>query len=137
VTPHILAALTAARAELRPVVLATKLPSGEQVLLPDAAVAPDLAEAARVALRDDHTGTVKLADGPWFLLAYNPPPRLVVVGAVHIAQALVPMAAHLGLAVVGVDPRRSFATTERFPNVTVLTDGPDEAMDALAPEART
>jgi xanthine dehydrogenase accessory factor len=137
VTPHILAALTAARAELRPVVLATKLPSGEQVLLPDAAVAPDLAEAARVALRDDHTGTVKLADGPWFLQAYNPPPRLVVVGAVHIAQALVPMAAHLGLAVVVVDPRRSFATTERFPNVTISTDWPDEAMDALAPDVRT
>jgi len=137
VTPAVLAALTAARMANRPVVLATKLPSGEQMLLPDDAAPAGLAEAARAALRDDHTGTVTLADGEWFLHVYNPPPRLVVVGAVHIAQALVPMAAQLGLAVVVVDPRRSFATAERFPNVTISTDWPDEAMDALAPDART
>ncbi len=136
-TPAVLAALTAARMANRPVVLATKLPSGEQMLLPDDAAPAGLAEAARAALRDDHTGTVTLADGEWFLHVYNPPPRLVVVGAVHIAQALVPMAAHLGLAVVVVDPRRAFATAERFPNVTICTDWPDEAMDALAPDART
>jgi xanthine dehydrogenase accessory factor len=56
---------------------------------------------------------------------------------VHIAQALVPMAAHLGIAVVVVDPRRSFATSERFPNVTISTMWPDEAMDELRPDART
>jgi xanthine dehydrogenase accessory factor len=137
VTPDVLAALTAARDAKRPVVLATKLSSGEQLLLPDAAAPAGLTEAARAALRDDRTGTVALADGEWFLQAYNPPPRLVVVGAVHIAQALVPMAAQLGLAVVVVDPRRSFATAERFPNVTISTDWPDEAMDALAPDSRT
>ncbi len=136
-TPDVLAALTAAREAKRPVVLATKLPTGEQLLLPDAAAPAALAEAARAALRDDRTGTVTLAGEAWFLHAYNPPPRLVVVGAVHIAQALVPMAAQLGLAVVVVDPRRSFATAERFPNVTISTDWPDEAMDALAPDART
>ena len=112
-TPEVLAALTGARAAKRPVVLATRLPTGEQLLLPDAAAPAALAEAARIALRDDRTGTVTLADGEWFLRAYNPPLRLVVVGAVHIAQALVPMAAQLGLAVVVVDPRRAFAS--RFP----------------------
>ena len=136
-TPEVLAALGAAREAKRPVVLATRLPTGEQLLLPDAAAPADLAEAARAALRDDRTGTVNLSDGEWFLQVYNPPLRLVVVGAVHIAQALVPMAAQLGLAVVVVDPRRSFATAERFPNVTISTDWPDEAMDALAPDART
>ena len=55
----------------------------------------------------------------------------------HIAQALVPMAAYLGLNVIVVDPRRSFATDARFPNVTLNTDWPDEAMDALAPDVRT
>jgi xanthine dehydrogenase accessory factor len=80
---------------------------------------------------------VTLGDEVWFLQAYNPPVRLVVVGAVHIAQALVPLAAQLGLAVVVVDPRRAFATEERFPNVTIRTDWPDEAMDALVPDART
>ena len=55
----------------------------------------------------------------------------------HIAQALVPLAAQLGQAVIVVDPRRSFATGERFPNVSISTDWPDEAMDALNPDART
>ncbi len=136
-TPEVLAALTAARQAKTPVVLATRLPTGEQFLFPGAGVPAELAEAAVAALRDDRTGTVTLADGDWFLRAYNPPLRLVVVGAVHIAQALVPMAAQLGMAVVVVDPRRSFATAERFPNVSISTDWPDEAMEALAPDART
>ena len=136
-TPEVLAALTEARATKRPVVVATRLPTGEQMLLPAPNVDPALAEAAAVALDRDQSGTVNLADIEWFLNVYNPPMRLIVVGAVHIAQALVPMAAHMGLAVVVVDPRRSFATEERFPNVTVMTDWPDEAMDALVPDVRT
>ncbi len=136
-TPEFLAALTAAREAKRPVVVATRLPSGEQMLLPDAAAPADLAQAAARALDRDESGTVKLADGDWFLHAYNPPLRLVIVGAVHIAQALVPMAAQLGLAVVVVDPRRAFASEERFPNVTVSTEWPDDALDELKPDVRT
>ncbi len=136
-TPETLAALTAARAAKRPVVVATRLPSGEQMLLPDAAAPADLAAAAAKALDRDESGTVILGNETWFLHAYNPPLRLIVVGAVHIAQALVPMAAQMGLAVVVVDPRRAFATEERFPNVTVSQDWPDEAMDALVPDVRT
>ncbi len=136
-TPELLAALQATRAVKRPVVLATKLPTGEQMLLPDPSAPPELAAAAARALDQDQTGTVKLSDGDWFLHVHNPPPRLIVVGAVHIAQALVPMAAQIGLAVVVVDPRRSFASDDRFPNTTISTDWPDEALDALAPDART
>ncbi len=136
-TPELLAALNAARAAKRPVAVATKLPGGAQMLLPDPAAPADLAAAAERAIERDESDTVKLADGDWFLNVYNPPPRLIVVGAVHIAQALVPMAAQLGLAVVVIDPRRSFATPERFPNVTIMTDWPDEAMEALAPDMRT
>lgn len=136
-TPEFLSALTAARKAKRPVVVATRLPSGEQMLLPDAAAPADLTDAAARALARDDSGTVKLADGDWFLHAYNPPLRLVIVGAVHIAQALVPMAAQLGLAVVVVDPRRAFATEERFPNVTVSTEWPDDALDELKPDVRT
>jgi xanthine dehydrogenase accessory factor len=137
VTPTLLAALTGARDAKRPVVLATKLPGGTQKLLPAPDAPADLAAAAARALARDESGTVKLADGEWFLQVHNPPLRIVVVGAVHIAQALVPLAAQLGLAVIVVDPRRSFATAERFPNVTISTDWPDEAMDALVPDART
>ena len=136
-TPELLAALTAAREAKRPVVVATALPSGAQMLLPAEGVPADLAEAAARVLDRDESGTVKLASGEFFLHAYNPPVRLIVVGAVHIAQALAPMAAQLGLSVIVIDPRRSFATEERFPNVTILTEWPDEAMDALAPDVRS
>lgn len=136
-TPEILAALDAAKRDGRPVVLATRLPDGAQHLLPDASLAPALNEAAGTALRDDESGTVKVGNGEWFLHVYNPPLRLIVVGAVHIAQALVPFAAQCGFAVTVVDPRRSFASDERFPNVAIATDWPDEAMDALRPDPRT
>jgi xanthine dehydrogenase accessory factor len=137
VTPELLQALSAARAEKRPVVLATRLPGGEQVLLPSGGTPKALAEAAKKALDEDESSTVSIAGQDWFLQVHNPPVRLVVVGAVHIAQALVPLAAQLGYAVTVVDPRRSFATDERFPNVAVSTDWPDEAMDALRPDVRT
>ena len=136
-TPDLLAALTASRAAKRPVVLATHLADGAQYLLPATAAPAELAAAASEALAQDRSFTVRLADGDWFLHVYNPPLRLIVVGAVHIAQALVPFAAQLGFAVTVVDPRRAFATDERFPDVAIRTDWPDEAMDALAPDART
>ena len=136
-TPQTLAALAEARAAKRPVVLATRLTDGTQHLLPAPDAPSDLAAAAAQALADDKSGTVKLGDGDWFLHVHNPPLRLIVVGAVHIAQALVPFAAQLGYAVTVVDPRRAFATDERFPNVSVLTDWTDEAVDALAPDTRT
>ena len=60
-----------------------------------------------------------------------------MVGAVHIAQALVPFAAQCGFAVTVVDPRRSFASDERFPTVTISSEWPDEAMDAFKPDSRT
>ena len=55
----------------------------------------------------------------------------------HIAQALVPMAVPLGFGVTVVDPRRAFASDERFPDVAVSTDWPDEALDELRPNRRS
>src|SRR3954447_11088583 len=136
-TPDILAALYQAKRDKRPVVLATRLPSGEQQLLPAPSAPADLNEAASRALDRDESGTVKIGDTDWFLHAYNPPLRLIVVGAVHIAQALVPFAVPCGFAVTVVDPRRSFASDERFPGVAISTDWPDEALDAFAPDSRT
>ncbi len=133
----LLARLEQARTAQTPVVLATRLPSGEQFLLPDPDAPPGLATAAEAALQADSSRTVEADGGQWFLHAYNPPLRLVVVGAVHIAQALVPMAAGLGYGVTVADPRRAFATDERFPGVVVSTAWPDEAMDALRPDSRT
>jgi len=138
VTPATLAALTAARAEATPVVLASRLSDGTQMLLPAGDAPPALAEAAALALDRDESRTVTLPDGAaWFLHVYNPPPRLIVVGAVHIAQALAPMAQPLGFALTVVDPRRSFASEQRFPGVAIRSDWPDEALDALRPDSRT
>ncbi|MEA2726326.1 MAG: xanthine dehydrogenase accessory factor [Acetobacteraceae bacterium] len=136
-TPEILAALDQARQAKRPVVLATQLPSGEQRLLPDPEAPADLNEAAARALDRDESGTVKLNGTDFFLHAYNPPLRLIVVGAVHIAQALVPFAAPCGFAVTIVDPRRSFASDERFPDTVISTEWPDEALDKFVPDSRT
>jgi xanthine dehydrogenase accessory factor len=97
----------------------------------------DVLGAVELAHRQDRSGAADTSVGRVFLQVFNPPLRLVIVGAVHIAQALVPMAALAGYAVTVVDPRRSFATDERFPDVAVSTDWPDEALESLAPDRRT
>jgi len=136
-TPDTLAALEQAKRDKRPVVLATQLPSGEQHLLPDPEAPADLNDAARRALERDESGTVRIGETDFFLHAYNPPLRLIVVGAVHIAQALAPFAVPCGFAVTIVDPRRSFASDERFPGMEISTDWPDEALEKFAPDSRT
>jgi xanthine dehydrogenase accessory factor len=120
------------------VVLATSLPDGRELIWPDDDAPQAVAEAAAVALDRDESGTVRLADGStWMLAAHNPPLRLIVVGAVHAAQALVGMAIATGYATIVIDPRRAFATAERFPGIELVHDWPDEAMDRLKPDTRT
>ncbi len=106
-----------------------------------AAVAPQapqaLLDAARAAAQRDRSQRLVLADEDVFLRVYNPPLRLVVVGAVHIAQALCPMAALAGFAVTVVDPRAAFATAERFPGVALSHAWPDRAVAALELDQRT
>jgi len=136
-TPEILARLQAARAAKRPVALLTRLTDGEQHLWPEDAVPGMLAEAAEAALREDAARSITLDGEAWFVHPHNPPLRLIVVGAVHIAQALVPMAMPLGFAVTVVDPRRAWATAERFPGITLIHEWTDDAMTALAPDARS
>ncbi len=113
----------------------TLLVDGERVMGPE--LEPVLLEAAAEAVRRDRSTTVTGPMGRAFLQVLNPPLRLLVVGAVHIAQALVPMAALAGYAVTVVDPRRGFATDARFPDVVLLDAWPDEAMTELAPDRRS
>ena len=136
-TPALLARLQAARAAKQQVALLTRLSDGSQCLWPEESAPGALAEAATAALRDDAARTLTLDGEAWFVHPHNPPVRLIVVGAVHIAQSLVPMAAAAGFAVTVIDPRRAFATAERFGAVTLRDDWPDEAMAALAPDGRT
>jgi len=136
VTPQILAALIAARAAARPVTLATRLSDGTQYLLPDPAAPKPLREAAAVITADEPQ-TIHLGPETWFLQFEAPPARLLVIGAVHIAQALAPLATLTGYAVTIIDPRRHFLTEERFPNTRLIDAWPDEALDALAPDSRS
>lgn len=135
--------LLAAQEEKRPVVVATRLADGEQALLhplesADAAT-PDgwPLEEARRALASDRTTVHEGEEGPVLLRPYNPPVRLVVVGAVHVAQTLVRLAAQVGIESTVVDPRTAFATEERFPGVRMIHAWPDQAMAELAPDHRT
>jgi xanthine dehydrogenase accessory factor len=138
-----LARLLADRAARRTVVVATTLATGEQRLIHPfepaggSSVDPALRAAAHAAAVADQSSALELAGSEIFLRVHNPPLRLVVVGAVHIAQALCPMAAIAGFAVTVVDPRTAFATPERFPGVTLSTDWPDRALEALSLDHRS
>lgn len=136
--------LAAARKEHRPVVVATDLASGEKSWIEGGSAAGPVRidetalAAAHAAQRDDRSRTIETGDGRrLFLHVFNPPLRLLIVGAVHIAQSLAPIASLAGYAVTVIDPRGSFATSDRFPGVAMTDDWPDEALAALKPDART
>jgi xanthine dehydrogenase accessory factor len=139
----ILEQLNADRAAKVPVVLATNLTTGRQGLLylvgkKGAQDWPhEVAERARAALVAERAETVETPDGPVFLNPFNPPLRLIAVGAVHISQALAPMASLAGYAVTVIDPRRAFGSEARFPGVELSNAWPDEGMAALKPDLRT
>ena len=128
----ILAALNAERAARRPVVLVTDTDTGEQRLVREDSFASDpLADAIRDALGTGKSGLVEERNTRKFMSVQVPPLRLVLIGAVHISQALCPMAATLDLDVTVIDPRTAFATPERFPGVDLVPEWPDTALGGL------
>lgn len=139
----VLQALQHARAKNQPAALATDLKTGAQTLVTDDAALGDLAldpgtlAAVRNAIAEDASATLEANGRRLFVQVFNPPLRMVVVGAVHIAQALVPMASLAGYAVTVIDPRRAFATDRRFPGVELTHDWPDDALARLKPDRRT
>lgn len=98
---------------------------------------PTVRAAVLKAVADDSSGRLDEPNAHLFVQVFNAPMRLIVIGAVHIAQALAPMAALSGYGVMVVDPRRAFATDQRFPGVTLLQDWPDDGLEALKPDRRT
>lgn len=138
---EILQALLASRVAKRPAVLITNVSNGRQLLLDgeerrgDLEASAALLEIARERLQQDRSGM--LEDGEHFVQVFLPPLRLAIVGAVHISQALVPMAGIAGYEVTVIDPRRAWATEARFPGVTMITEWPDDALEAFRPDART
>jgi xanthine dehydrogenase accessory factor len=139
----ILRRLVEARAAKRPAALVTDLGTGMQSLVLDDGVhgafgmtGEELAIVRR-HLALDRSAVVQIDERSWFVHVFNPPLRLVIVGAVHIAQALAPMAALTGYDVVIVDPRRAFATEARFPGVTLNGEWPDDGLRAIGIDRRT
>ncbi|BDG06157.1 XdhC family protein [Anaeromyxobacter oryzae] len=140
-TRDLLRAVVAELAAHRAVVLATDLERGDvRLVRPFEAAAdgdPALRDAARAAALDDASRQVEVGGRRVFLRVYNPPVRLVIVGAVHVAQALAPMARLAGYDVVVLDPRRAFATAGRFAGFPLVAEWPDEAMAKLGLDRRT
>ena len=136
----VLREVVAAQESGRDVVMATRLGDGAQELMDAGGGGSSLGVDADVladVLRVGESRTVETGDGPVFLRPYIRAPRLIVVGAVHIAQALVPMAALAGFRVTVLDPREGFATEDRIPGAVLVREWPDRAMEELAPDGRT
>ena len=127
-----LTALNAERAARRACLLVTSLVGGDQRLVLAAEVDADpLGAALRERLRSGRSGTVDGADGRAFVEVHAPPIRIVAIGAVHISQALAPLARLLGHDLTIIDPRTAFATPERFPDAVVLATWPDDALEQV------
>jgi xanthine dehydrogenase accessory factor len=131
------------RAAKRPVAVVTALEGGAQALVYPSSEAVGepfggaVEQAAREALAQDRSGPIEGERGTVFIHVHNPPLRLVVVGAVHITQALAEIAEIAGYGVTVIDPRRAFAQTARFPNITVSTEWPDDVLKKIEPDNRT
>lgn len=138
-----LAALQEARSNRRALALATRLDDGAETLVyPDRVLGTQaddeaLVAAARRALGIGKSETVDVGGRRIFLNVYVPPARLIIVGAVHIAQSLAPMASLMDFDVTVVDPRRAFATDSRFPGVKVMQEWADEAFEKMGLDAST
>jgi xanthine dehydrogenase accessory factor len=124
----VLRALNEARQHQRAIVRAVEPASGEELLIDPAEDKSPLGTAATKAARADQSTSFEFDGRVWFLTVYNPPLDLAVVGAVHIAQPLCAMARLAGYQVRVIDPRAAFATADRFPNVSISHDWPDEAL---------
>lgn len=125
----LLAALNAERAARRPFVLVTQMDAGVQRLVTADKVAGDpLAGPIGEALAERRSRMVGEGKDRAFLAVDVPSPRMLVIGAVHISQALAPMARIAGFDVTIIDPRTAFATAERFPDVPVIAEWPEVAL---------
>jgi xanthine dehydrogenase accessory factor len=133
-------AVIAANAEGRSVALATDLKSGAQLFLDGDRLEGELTldepslGALHGALRADRNITLDTAEGRVFVQVFSPPRRCFVVGAVHIAQPLVPMLIATDYKPIVIDPRGAWATKARFPGVELSTEWPDEAFERYKPD---
>ncbi len=96
-----------------------------------------LGEAVAAVLRSGKSASITIEDATYFLNAYLPAPRIVIIGAVHITQTLAQMAQLSGFDVSIIDPRTAFATMERFAQIDLIADWPEDALKARPLDAHT
>ncbi|WP_048647918.1 XdhC family protein [Nitratireductor soli] len=136
--PLSLKKLNALRRERRAAILLTELTDGrDRVIREGDPVAGSLGEAVARAFRSGRSGAVEIDGNSFFLNVHLPPPRLVVIGAVHISQALAPMARIAGFDLTIIDPRTAFASPDRFPGVDLHAEWPDEVLKSAPLDAYT
>jgi len=134
----LLSDLNAERIARRCAILVTEIASGEQRLVREAEIDADpLAQELQDSVRRGKSGLVEQDGRQFFLTVQTPPIRVVVIGAVHISQALAPMARGLDIDVTIIDPRTAFATPERFPDVRVLAEWPDAVLPEIGVDRYT
>jgi xanthine dehydrogenase accessory factor len=128
----LLAALNGERAGRHAAILVTDLGTGEQRLVRETDVGADpLSTVLEGRLRSGKSGLAEAHGRALFLTVQTPPINVIAIGAVHISQALAPMARGLDFDVAVIDPRTAFATPERFPGVPVVPEWPDAALPRL------
>ncbi|MCZ4092772.1 XdhC family protein [Sinorhizobium psoraleae] len=126
-----LQAINAARAARRAAVVVTDLSDGTSQVFPEGAKFPPEWDSVIVqALRSGRAGITAVEERSLFINVHLPPPRIVAIGAVHISQALAGLAAVAGFDMVIIDPRTAFATTERFGNVELLAEWPEDILSS-------
>ena len=134
----LLQALNVERAARRPAIVVTDLATGEgRLVRAEEHLADGLGDEVAARFRSGRSSRVSTDTGDVFLTVHLPPPRLVVIGAVHISQALAPMARLAGFDVTIVDPRTAFATPERFPDVPLRAQWPQDALPELGVDRYT
>ncbi|MDI6835766.1 MAG: XdhC family protein [Rhizobiaceae bacterium] len=128
---RLLKELNAARQMRKAAVLVTDLETDRgRLVVEGEAIGGDLGLEVAARLRSGKSGSVEIDGRPHFLNVYLPPPRIVVIGAVHISQALYPMARIAGFDLTIIDPRTAFATAERFAGADLVADWPEDALKA-------
>jgi xanthine dehydrogenase accessory factor len=136
--PDILENIVESRGLRRQVALVTELDTGDQrVIARDEAADDTLAQILGEAFRSGESAVHQVPEGEFFIHVFNPRPRLVLIGAVHISQALIPIARAAGYDIVVIDPRGAFATSDRFPDVKLHTEWPDEVIPAIGLDPQT
>lgn len=136
--PALLDEMLAARRSRAALALVTRLADGAQrIVARENAAADPLGDMIGEWFRFDRSGIAKGPDGEYFINIRNPPLRLVIIGAVHIAQSVIPIAQLAGYDITVIDPRGAFATGARFPGIALHADWPDEIIPGIGLDPRT